>query len=52
MLHQQHVDPPGELAGLRRLLGSVPVERLTLGTDRRANPPVIARAIDDPGSLS
>jgi hypothetical protein len=52
MLHQQHVDPAGELAGLRRLLESVPVERLTLGTDRRANPPVIARTIEEPGGLS
>ena len=52
MLHQQHVDPAGELAGLRRLLGRVPVEQLTLGRDRSANPPLIARAIEEPGALS
>ena len=35
-----------------RSLGRVPVEQLTLGRDRSANPPLIARAIEEPGALS
>jgi hypothetical protein len=52
MLRQQQVDPAGELRRLRDLLDAVPVRRLRLSVDRAANPPVIARLIEDPGDLS
>jgi hypothetical protein len=40
-LWQMNIDPARELAGLRRLVTSVPCYRLRLGHDRDANPPVI-----------
>jgi hypothetical protein len=45
-LWQMSLEPDVELAGLRRLLTSVPCFRLVLSDDRSANPALVQEALD------